>query len=315
MSNKSIMPTPDRTFGRFDAVLVPPPAGPGEERPGPPTLAPTRAARELGLKRVEFELAVQLGRVRTIPGARPGERRVTRAEVDRVRTQDGFPEALRERVRTVGTSEGANLLGITTARFTKLARLGRITPALYYRNRYRATVWLYLAEDLREFRARPENRELLTGRTPAPLKERLDRGMDVRARNWRGRCHGRLLRTADGPWQSAAATAAFLDDERIAQVVTDADERVHLDALRPRRPVHSGSGAQSSALVPDLMKAADEDEIRWYQTHLALCVAYARDRVPISPTPPARARASSLPRHPKPAQHRRLLARLLRGRG
>ncbi|MCX4657921.1 DUF6397 family protein [Streptomyces uncialis] len=314
MSNNSIMPAPDRTFGRFDVVLVAPPVGPGEERPAPPTLAPTRAARELGLKRVEFELAVQLGRIRTTPGARPGERRVTRAEVDRVRAQDGFPDALRERVRTVGTSEGANLLGITTARFTKLARLGRITPALYYRNRYRATVWLYLAEDLREFKARPENRELLTGRTPAPLKERLDRGMDARARNWRGRYHGRLLRTADGPWQSAAATAAFLDDERIAHVVADADERVHLDALRPRRPVHSGSGTQSPALAPDLMKAADEDEIRWYQTHLALCVAYARDRVPIRPIPPARPRAA-LPRHPKPVRHRRLLARLLRGRG
>ena len=60
------------------------------------SLSLSRAARELGLKRDEFDLAVQLGCVRTVPDEGGGSRRVARAEVDRVRSEQGFPEALRQ---------------------------------------------------------------------------------------------------------------------------------------------------------------------------------------------------------------------------
>lgn len=97
------------------------------------SLAQSRAARELGLKRGEFELAVRLGRVRTVPAADGGRRRVAREEIERVRDTAGFPDSLRERVRAVGTTEGAGLMDITTARFTPArprgdADAGRLLP-------------------------------------------------------------------------------------------------------------------------------------------------------------------------------------------
>ena len=87
-------------------------------------------------------------------------------------SEDGFPEALRERVKTVGTTEGAALMEVTTARFTRLARLGLVVPVKFYLNRYRAVVWLYLAEELRQFAAgrgeRPAAERAYTRRTPRP---------------------------------------------------------------------------------------------------------------------------------------------------
>ncbi|CAM5674603.1 putative protein OS=Streptomyces tendae OX=1932 GN=GUR47_29245 PE=4 SV=1 [Streptomyces tendae] len=50
-----------------------------------------RAARELGLRRSEFDLAVELGRIRTVPDDGGGGRRVARDEIDRIRAADGFP--------------------------------------------------------------------------------------------------------------------------------------------------------------------------------------------------------------------------------
>lgn len=47
-----------------------------------PSLALSRAARELGLKRGEFDLAVRLGCIRTLPDEGGGGRRVARAEID-----------------------------------------------------------------------------------------------------------------------------------------------------------------------------------------------------------------------------------------
>ncbi|MEU6684034.1 DUF6397 family protein [Streptomyces sp. NPDC046832] len=68
---------------------------------------PSRAARELELRRRELDLAVNLGLIRTVPDEGGGGRCVARAEIDRLRSGEGFPEALRERVATVGTTEGA----------------------------------------------------------------------------------------------------------------------------------------------------------------------------------------------------------------
>lgn len=96
------------------------------------SLALGRAAQELGLKRGELDLAVRLGHVRATPGASGGPPRIDRQEVDRLRAADGFPDALRERVRTVGTMEGAELVSISPARFTRLARTGHFTPVRFY---------------------------------------------------------------------------------------------------------------------------------------------------------------------------------------
>ncbi|MFE0924965.1 DUF6397 family protein [Streptomyces mutabilis] len=57
-------------------------------RTGATLLPPGRAARELGLKRGEFDLAVHIGRIRTVPDdsdAPGGGRRVTRDETERIR--------------------------------------------------------------------------------------------------------------------------------------------------------------------------------------------------------------------------------------
>lgn len=112
-----------------------------------------RAARELVLMRGEFELAVELGHVGVTTRGPLGRRRVARSEIDRLRSAEGFPERLRERVRTVGAARGAELMGISPGRFTRLARAGLLTPARFYLNRYRAVVWLYLVEELTVFAA------------------------------------------------------------------------------------------------------------------------------------------------------------------
>ncbi len=60
-------------------------------KPSDLSCTPSRAARELGLKRGDFDLAVHLGRVRTVPDEEGGGRRVTHAEIDRLRSAAGFP--------------------------------------------------------------------------------------------------------------------------------------------------------------------------------------------------------------------------------
>ncbi|MFE8992278.1 DUF6397 family protein [Streptomyces collinus] len=256
------------------------------------TCAPSRAARELDLKRGEFELAVNLGLIRTVPDEGGGGRRVARAEIDRLRSGEGFPDILRERVATVGTTEGARLMEVAPTRFTSLARYGLLVPVTFYLNRYRTVVWLYLAEELRQFAAERSNAGLLTARrTPVEIREGLKAGMDRRPRNWRGRHVGFLTREAgDDPWARAAAVACLLDPADVADVVPDPRERALLADRRPRLPAHGAPGSATAELAEELRTASEVDEVSWFRADLAHTLEEARRRHPVSggllPTPP-----------------------------
>ncbi|GAA4337806.1 hypothetical protein GCM10023086_71840 [Streptomyces venetus] len=272
--------------------------------------APGRAARELDLKRSEFDLAVHLGLIRTVPDEGGGGRRVARAEIDRLRAEDGFPGGLRERVATAGTNEGAELMGVTPARFTSLARFGLLVPVTFYLNRYRTVVWLYLAEELKQFAAEESNARLLTGRvTPAPLRAALKTGLDRRPRNWRGRHIGFLLRQAgDDPWAQAAAVACLLDPADVAEVVQGPYELAQLDRCRPRLPSHGAPGSPAAELAETLMTAGEPDEVAWFRTDLAHTIEVARQERP-APRP---APADDRPASPGPTGSPGLLGRLRR---
>ncbi|WPW17954.1 DUF6397 family protein [Streptomyces sp. HNS054] len=293
-----------------------------------------RAARELGLRRTEFDLAVRLGRVRTGPGRAPGERRVARAEIERLRAGPDFPEALRRSVHAVGTAEGAELLGVAKSRFTRLARLGLLVPVAFHLNRYRAVVWLYLADELRLFGDDGKHAALLTGRMPEGLRGLLDSGIDLRPRNWRGRHLGFLLREAEDPWARAGAVASFLDPLHVARVVRDPYDRSHLNTFRRRPPGGANPDSPGARIAADLTTARDDDEIAWLRADLARLVDEARahrpaprpsascratsaseplaSRRPVLAPPPARPAASARPDTPAAADHARrrgLLAR------
>ncbi|MEU2440322.1 DUF6397 family protein, partial [Streptomyces rubradiris] len=258
----------------------------------PNTCKPGHAARELGLKRGDFDRAVQLGCIRTVPDeGGGGGHRVARAEIERVRVQDGFPESLLDRVRVVGTAEGAALMEIPAGRFTRLARLGLLVPAAFYLNRYRAVVWLYLAEELRQFATGAENAHLLKGRTPETLRGRLAAGVDLRARNWRGRHLGLLLRRAEDPWARAGAVAAFLPPDEVADIVKDPYERAQLNRSRPTPSGHGVPGSPATHAAERITTAQDADEIGWLRSELARLVDEARSVSPVTrpaarPLPP-----------------------------
>ncbi|MEU3514915.1 DUF6397 family protein [Streptomyces sp. NPDC006654] len=283
----------------------------------PLTCAPSRAARELGLRRGEFDLAVHLGRIRTVPDeGGGGARRVPWTEIDRLRPRTG---TLRAGVKVVGTAEGAALMEIPAARFTRFAKLGLITPVRWYPNRYRAVVWLYLAEELRQFVSDHRNTRLLTGRAPEELRDRLRAGADQRARNWRGRHRGFLLRQADGPWQRAGVVAGFLDPGEVDELVTDPHERAHVEKFRPAPPAHGTPGSPTAQLAEELMTADAPDEIGRLRDELTQEVSAARITSPapgpvpgiphaarhtlrpVPGTPGAAPRPSRHPARPRPA--------------
>ncbi|MFF3737840.1 DUF6397 family protein [Streptomyces sp. NPDC002566] len=240
----------------------------------------SRAARELGLKRSEFDLAVNLGRIRTVPDEGGGGRRVACAEIDRLLRSPGFPETLADSVQAVGTTEGAQIVGVPPARFTRLAKVGLVVPVKFYLNRYRAVVWLYLAEELRQFAQDGDNAFLLSGRTPDWIRGQLAAGQDLRPRNWRGRHLGFLLRQAEGPWQQAGALAAFLDPAQVAKIVSDPYERSHLNRFRPAPPAHGVPGSPAAHLVEKITTADDPDEIGWLRSDLARALEEARTHHP-----------------------------------
>ncbi|MFF3906766.1 DUF6397 family protein [Streptomyces sp. NPDC001848] len=268
MSGHTIMPTIGETTGSADIASR------------SPSLALGRAARELDLKRGELDLAVQLGCVRTVPDDRGGGRRVTRAEIDRVRCEDGFPETLRERVATVGTRDGAALMDVAPARFTRFARLGLIVPVKWYLNRYRAVVWLYLAEEVKQFASGEANARLLTGRTPEGLRDQLDAGLDLRPRNWRGRHLGFRLRLTDDPWAKAAVVASLLDPAHVADVVPDSYERAELYRLRPAQSVQWPPDSSAARVAARIMVADDPDEVGWLRADLGQALVEARRQRP-----------------------------------
>ncbi|WP_314177628.1 DUF6397 family protein [Streptomyces winkii] len=256
------------------------------------------AARELGLSPGAMALAVELGEVRTVRGARtasadpavpvgpawsgagaaaaegPPRRRVPRAELERLRAAEDFPDGLRERLRVVDAGGGAQLLGITASRFARLARGGCFSPVRFYVNRYLTVVWLYPARELSAFaESRPE---LLSGRLPRGLRMLLAEGVDLRAGHWRGRRVGRLCRQADGPWEAAAARAAVLDDDVLAEAVPDAAERARLRALKPELVPLRGRSAVVREVAEELCTATAEDEVFWQRLMLAADLESAR---------------------------------------
>ncbi|MCX2924788.1 DUF6397 family protein [Streptomyces sp. NEAU-W12] len=258
-----------------------------------------RVARELGLKPGEFDLAVDLGRIRVTSGEPGTGRRVDRGELRRLRARPGRPRALRESVRTVGTTEGALLMGVTKDRFTCLARLGLLVPTRFCLNRHRAVVWLCPAEELRQFTADEKNTVLLRGRTPDHLRGQLDTGLDLRARNRRTRRAAVLLRRATDPWSRAGALASLLAPPHVAEVVRDPYERSHLSRFCPGRPSRGAPGSPAAVLAETLVTAQDPDEIAWLQADLAQLLAQAREHRP-APRP------APVPHRPAPAgPHRR----------
>ncbi|MFC9094421.1 MULTISPECIES: DUF6397 family protein [unclassified Streptomyces] len=250
------------------------------------SLALSGAVRELDLRRGEFELAVQLGYVRTVPGE-TGGRRVTRAELDRVRGEEDFPDSLRKRVEVMGTRDGAALMGVSPARFTRFARLGLIVPVKWYLNRYQAVVWLYLAEELRQFATGEANTPLLAGRTPQGLRDQLDGGLDLRPRNWRGRHLGFRLRETDDLWAKAAVVASHLDPAQVEETVRDPYERAELYRLRPTQAVPGSPDSPAARIAARITTPDDDDEIGWLRADLAQAVVEARRYRPAPGAPSA----------------------------
>ncbi|MGQ4727567.1 DUF6397 family protein [Streptomyces sp. Ju416(a)] len=255
----------------------------GEDRHAPSaapaaTVAAGRASQELGIRRAEFELAVHLGLIAVVGAPGGGRPRVHEEEIARLREQPDFPDALVERVRTVGTAQGAALLDIAPARFTRLARAGCVSPVTFYLNRYRAVVWLYLADELAAFAAREP--ELLAGRTPPGMRAMLESGADWRARNWRSQRIDRLLDRTTDPWVRTAVQASALDPVQLAEVVDDPYERAYLVRVRPE-PVFGRPGSMAAReAMAELMLADDPDEILWRRVNLTLELDAAREDRP-----------------------------------
>ncbi|MEU6756649.1 DUF6397 family protein [Streptomyces sp. NPDC046685] len=233
-----------------------------------------QAAGELGLSRSGFARAVQLGLVRTGPPAAGGAARYARAELERLRAAEGWPDALRERVETVAGAEAAEVLGVVPSRFTRLARCGHLTPVGYRINRYRAVVWLYLAAELRGFAAREPG--MLSGVAPPADRELMAAKEDLRPRQWRGRHVALLLRRTADPWERAAVLAAVLPDDELREAVPDPAERIVLAALAPPPPYGHPQAPAAAAVALRLLKAGPPEEVHWYRTGLDFALAGAR---------------------------------------
>ncbi|MFE0190032.1 DUF6397 family protein [Streptomyces sp. NPDC058989] len=270
---------------------------------GRQTLAMGRAARELELRTGEFELAAQLGEVRTIPAAgsdgrpggagAPGRRRVPAEEVARLQAEPGFPDALRERVRTVGTTEAAALMGVGPGRVLRLTRAGCFGPVRFYVNRYGAVVWLYLASEVTDFADREP--DLLRGNTPAAMRVMLENGQDRRARQWRSRRVGQLMGQTEDPWESAAVIAAVLPPEELASVAENPLERSLLRRLRPTLASAITATPAAREAYERVLTADDFDEVMWYRIHLTRALEQARNDNPARPRTPTTAPTTPRP--------------------
>ncbi|GAU69104.1 hypothetical protein SSP35_10_01380 [Streptomyces sp. NBRC 110611] len=272
---------------------------------GRQTLSAGRAARELELRSGEFELAVQLGEVRTLPAGtdgRPGgtatpvRRRVPAEEIARLQAEPGFPEALRERIRTVGTNEAAALMGIGPGRALRLTRAGCFGPVRFYVNRYGAVVWLYLASEVAEFADREPG--LLRGAVPTAMRVMLEEGQDWRARQWRSRRVAQLMGQTEDPWESAAAIAAVLPPEELASVADNPLERTLLRRLRPTLATVLTATPAARETVERVLAADEFDEVLWYRVNLARALEEARSEEPARLRAPAAAATAAHPAQP-----------------
>ncbi|RCG21845.1 hypothetical protein DQ392_08295 [Streptomyces reniochalinae] len=243
-------------------------------------MAVSTAAKELGLRLGEFELAVQIEEVRTVPGPPGRPRRVPREELERIKGAADFPSGLRERLRVMGAHEASELLDISASRFARLARAGCFRPVALYVNRYRVLVWLYRADELREFAE--NNPSLLAGRLPAGMRAALAAGTDHRAPGWRARRVAQLSRQAETAWERAAAKSSVLGEEALVEAVPDPRERSELARLRPALLKVRSESVATQAMLEKLCLAEGESEVRWHRLMLEAELESARA---IAPSP------------------------------
>ncbi|MFT2016263.1 DUF6397 family protein [Streptomyces sp. 796.1] len=274
------------------------------------------AARELGWQRKELDLAVQLGEVRsvgageTVPWRRPARddhrsgpalpgaswrRRVSRAEVDLLVADPCAAEALRGRLRLVGTAEAADVLSISPGRFTRLARAGCVCPVRFSINRYHAVVWWYLAVELVAYAAAEP--EVSAPRLPERLRVLLRTEADWRGRNWRVRRVGQLLAQSADPWSRAAVSAAVLGDEALSEAVPDPAERAYLRELDPPLSPVQPKAAGLREVVDRVTTADGRDEVIWHQIGLTTALEDVRmtRKVPAAPPPATHPPAHQIP--------------------
>ncbi|MFI9079883.1 DUF6397 family protein [Streptomyces sioyaensis] len=272
---------------------------------GQQTLTTGRAARELELRTGEFELALQLGEVRTVPAGRDdrpggagslGRRRVPAEEIARLQAEPGFPEALRDRIRAVSTTEAAALMGVGPGRVLRLTRAGCFGPVRFYVNRYGAVVWLYLASEVTGFAAREP--ALMRGNTPAAMRVMLDSGQDWRARQWRSRRVAQLMGQTDDPWESAAVIAAVLPPEELASVAEDPLERSLLRRLRPTLASVITVTPAARESFERVVTAEEFDEVLWYRVNLSRGLERARREDPARLRTPAATASTTRPGQP-----------------
>ncbi|MGW9430180.1 DUF6397 family protein [Streptomyces decoyicus] len=269
---------------------------------GQQTLTMGRAARELELRTGEFELAVQLGEVRTVPVGSDdrsagtgslGRRRVPAEEITRLQAEPGFPDALRERIRAVSTTEAAALMSIGPGRAGRLTRAGCFSPVRFYVNRFGAVVWLYLAAEVADFADREP--DLMRGNTPAAMRVMLDSGQDWRARQWRSRRIAQLMGQTDDPWEAAAVIAAVLPPEELASVAEEPLERSLLRRLRPTLASVITVTPAARESYERVLTADEFDEVLWYRVHLSRCLERARREDPGRLRTPAAVPSSARP--------------------
>ncbi|SEN83411.1 DUF6397 family protein [Actinacidiphila rubida] len=266
----------------------------GDTAPGVAELLPlSRVRDELGLEYDEFDVALQVGEVRTVVCG-PGVWKVPRSELARLRALEGPEDGLLKRLRLVSSGGAAEAMGIGRDRFTRLARAGCVRPVRWYVNQYRAVVWLYLAREAAEFA--DLNPAVLTGRLPGPLRETGDGGTDLRARGWRARRAGQLVRDAADAWEEAAVWAALLGPQIAGEAVPDPYERAHLYRLRATLPA-GRPGRATPEQVRSLTTADAPDEIAAALFALAEALGRARRGQPV-PRPSPGSHAPALPALP-----------------
>ena len=197
---------------------------------------------ELGLKQREFDLAEQLGEVRTI--TTPAGRRVARAEVDAADGRQGIPGgAARPGAGGRHGGGGPDARHHPGSGSSVWRAAGFFAPVRFYVNRYRPWCGSIWRPNCEEFATREP--DLLTA--VATGVERLAGRRGGRAgQGWRARRIEQLLSRTRDPWARAGVLAAVLGPDELAVAVGDPYDRDHVRQLAPRRPGASrrGRGAQ-----------------------------------------------------------------------